>query len=394
MQTTLLGLAIAIILALVTALVGPLLIDWGNHRALFETEAGRLIGVNVRVTGGIEPRLLPSPRLILHGIAIGDGPDTIRARTLGVEFALGSLMRGEWRAAEVRLAGPQISLGLDTSGRVRAPGFTVAFKPDELSVDRLSIEDGTVTLTDAASGASVTLDRVRFNGEARSLVGPVKGEGAVTIAGQLYPYRIALGRLSEEGSFKLHLNVDPVDRALSIEADGALALAAREPRFDGVLSLSRPVGIGTRGAGQSAQTLTQPWRVAEGSKRPVGADGERRVPVRFDEQGFKLDGVAAFGLEHSRTSKACCPAVRLISIAPSPTPMPCANRPPPPFASLPNWGRPHFEPHCRSRSASASIRSLSAETASRMCAVISAAVPTAGNSTGLSFAPPVRRKYA
>ncbi|MFZ0176077.1 MAG: AsmA family protein, partial [Pseudolabrys sp.] len=296
MQTTLLGLAIAIILALVTALVGPLLIDWGNHRALFETEASRLIGVNVRVTGGIEPRLLPSPRLILHGIAIGDGPDTIRARTLGVEFALGSLMRGEWRAAEVRLAGPKISLGLDTSGRVRAPGFTVAFKPDELSVDRLSIEDGTVTLTDAASGASVTLDRVRFNGEARSLVGPVKGEGAVTIAGQLYPYRIALGRLSEEGSFKLHLNVDPVDRALSIEADGALALAAGEPRFDGVLSLSRPVGIGTRGAGQSAQTLTQPWRVSGKVKASGQSALMENVEFQYgsDEQGFKLGGVAAF----------------------------------------------------------------------------------------------------
>ena len=45
LQTTLLGLAIAIILALVAALVGPLLIDWGSHRALFETEASRLIGV-------------------------------------------------------------------------------------------------------------------------------------------------------------------------------------------------------------------------------------------------------------------------------------------------------------------------------------------------------------
>ena len=66
-------------------------------------------------------------------------------------------MRGEWRAAEMHLAGPQVSLGLDASGRVRAPDFAVAFKPDELSVDRLSIEDGTVTLTDAASGASITL---------------------------------------------------------------------------------------------------------------------------------------------------------------------------------------------------------------------------------------------
>ena len=117
MQTTLLGLAIAIILALVTALVGPLLIDWGNHRALFEAEASRLIGVNVRVAGAIDARLLPSPRLTLHDIAIGDGRDTIRARSLGVEFALGPLMRGEWRAAEMHLAGPQVSLGLDASGR-------------------------------------------------------------------------------------------------------------------------------------------------------------------------------------------------------------------------------------------------------------------------------------
>ena len=59
MQTTLLGIAIAIILALVAALVGPLLLDWGSHRSLFEAEASRLIGVNVRVTGSIDARLLP-----------------------------------------------------------------------------------------------------------------------------------------------------------------------------------------------------------------------------------------------------------------------------------------------------------------------------------------------
>ena len=51
MQTTLLGLAIAIILAVLTALVGPLLIDWGSHRSLFESEASRLIGADVRING-------------------------------------------------------------------------------------------------------------------------------------------------------------------------------------------------------------------------------------------------------------------------------------------------------------------------------------------------------
>ena len=295
LQTTLLGLAIAIILALVAALVGPLLIDWGSHRALFEAEASRLIGVNVRVAGAIEARLLPSPQLTLHDIAIGAGRDTIRARALGVEVALGPLMRGEWRAAEMHLVGPQVSLRLDTSGRVRAPNLAVAFKPDELSVDRLSIEGGNVTLTDEASGASLSLSRLRFNGEARSLIGPLRGAGAFAIGEQLYPYRIAAGRLSDEGSFKLHVNVEPADHPLSIETDGTLAFAAGEPHFEGTLSLARSVGIGARG-NDKPQTLTQPWRVS-GKVKATGQSAlmeNAEFQYGSDEQGLKLTGVTEF----------------------------------------------------------------------------------------------------
>jgi large subunit ribosomal protein L24 len=295
LQTTLLGLAIAIILALVTALVGPLFIDWGNHRSVFEAEASRLIGVNVRVAGAIEARLLPSPRLKLHDIAIGEGRDTIRARSLGVEFALGPLMRGEWRAAEMHLAGPQLSLGLDAAGRVRAPSLAVAFNPDELSVDRLSIDDGTIMLTDAASGANTILSDVRFNGEARSLVGPVKGEGAVTLAGQPYSYRIAVRRLGEEGELKLHLNVDSVNRPLGIEADGTLGFAANEPRFDGSWTLSRAVGIGRRPVA-SAPALTQPWRMSGKIKATGRSALMENVDFHYgsEEQGFSLTGIADF----------------------------------------------------------------------------------------------------
>lgn len=296
MQTTLLGLAIAIILALVAALVGPLLINWDSHRSLFEAEASRIIGVNVRVTGPIDARLLPSPQLLLHDIEIGGGAETIRARSLGVELALGPLMRGEWRAAEMHLAGPQVSLGLDKSGQVRAPNLAVAFKPDELSVDRLSIEDGTLTLTDVASGTNLTLGRVSFIGDARSLVGPVKGEGSVTIEGKPYPYRLTVGRLSEERTLKLHVNVDPVDRLLSVEIDGALALAGGEPRFDGALSLSQPVGISSRSTAQSGKSLSQPWRVSG----KIKASGQSALieNIEFlygsEDQGAKLTGVADF----------------------------------------------------------------------------------------------------
>jgi len=293
LQTTLLGLAIAIILALLAALVGPLLIDWGGHRSLFEAEASRLIGVDVRVTGEIDARLLPSPQLTLHAIEIGISSESkIRARSLGIEFALGPLLRGEWRATEMHLAGPQFNLGLDASGHVQVPNIAVAFDPDGLTIDRLSIEDGKLTLTDAANGASVTLDGLWFNGEARSLVGPFKGEGAVTIGGELYPFRIAAGRYSDEGTLKLHVNVDPVNHLLSIEADGALALAGGEPKFDGTLSLARPVGIVSRSAAQ----VTQPWRVSGKLKASAQSVLMEQVEFQYgsEEQGLKLTGVADF----------------------------------------------------------------------------------------------------
>ena len=225
MQTTLLGLAIAIILALLAALVGPLLIDLGNYRSLFEAEAHRLTGVNIRVTGAIDARLLPSPRLTLRDITVGDGDDAIHANSLDVEFALGPLMRGEWRATEMRLARPQVSLGLDASGRVRAPSLAVSFRPDDFSINRLRIEDGTITLTNAGNDGSITFGRVSFNGEVRSLVGPIKGEGSVTVAGKLYPYRLTTNRLSDDGSMRLRVSVDSADYPLGIEAEGAIAFA-------------------------------------------------------------------------------------------------------------------------------------------------------------------------
>jgi hypothetical protein len=194
LQTTLLGLAIAIILALVAALVGPLLLDWGSHRTLFEAEAKPADRVKVRVTGDIDARLLPSARLTLHDIQIGDGSETIRARSLGVEFALGSLMRGEWRAAELMLFGPQVRLGLDSSGRLQAPNLAMTFKPTNCrSTGSASKTARSCSPTRPAAQASRSDGLV----QRRSAVTcrPGEGRGAVTVAGALYPYRLALGRV-------------------------------------------------------------------------------------------------------------------------------------------------------------------------------------------------------
>jgi large subunit ribosomal protein L24 len=292
LQTTLLGLAIAIILAVLTALVGPLLIDWGSYRSLFQSEASRLVGVDVRITGAIDARLLPSPRVVLNGIEVGKGEGRILARSLGIELALAPLMRGEWRATELHVVGPQATFGVDAAGQAQAPDFSMAFNPDALTVERLSIEEGKVSFVDAGSGGIVTFSRLWFNGEARSLIGPFKGEGAVTVGEELYPFRLSTGRFGDDSAIKLRLNVDPVNRPLAIETDGMLSLADGSPRFDGTLSLAKPVGIGLR----SNARLTQPWRLSGKVKASTQSALIENVEYQYgsEEQGLKLTGVADF----------------------------------------------------------------------------------------------------
>src|SRR5690349_25012659 len=124
-QTTLLGMAIAFILALVAALIGPYFIDWNQFRPQFETEASKIIGAPVRVDGALDARLLPTPTLRLRRVVVGGANDLgkIHADKLDVEFSLGELMRGEWRANELTVGGLALDLGLDPQGKVDWPAW-------------------------------------------------------------------------------------------------------------------------------------------------------------------------------------------------------------------------------------------------------------------------------
>ena len=190
-QTTLLGLAIALILALVTALVGPYFVDWNQYRSHFEAEASRIVGLNVRVAGDIDARLLPFPSVKLAGVEIGPTGQAsrLRARSLDIEFGLGPLMRGELRAVEMRLAAPQVSLGLNSLGQIDWPAMALA--TETLSIDRLKIDDGRMVLTDAASDTRLVVEKLSFTGEVKSLTGPFRGSGSFSAAGTHYAYRVS-----------------------------------------------------------------------------------------------------------------------------------------------------------------------------------------------------------
>src|SRR4029077_7721543 len=240
-QTTLLGLAIAFIIALIAALVGPHFVDWNQFRPQFEAEASKVIGAPVRVAGALDARLLPTPTLRLRSVVIGGNNDLgkVRADKLDVEFSLGELMRGEWRATELTINGLALDLGLDPQGRIDLPVASGKFNLGSLAIDRLNLT-GRIALHDAASRGALELNDIAFSGDVRSLAGSMRGDGNFTLSGTRYPFRVSSGQGPDGNGTRVHLNIDPGQRAFAADLDGILNFDARAPRFEGAVTLAAP----------------------------------------------------------------------------------------------------------------------------------------------------------
>ncbi|MEK9278127.1 AsmA family protein [Bradyrhizobium sp. ISRA442] len=289
MQTTLLGLAIAFIIALLAALIGPYFVDWNQFRPQFEAEATRIIGVPVRVAGELDARLLPAPTLRLRSVTFGGNNDLgrLRADKLDVEFSLGSLMRGEWRATELTVNGMAVDLGLDAKGRVDLPSTASgSFNLASLAIERLNLT-GRIALHDAASRSTLELNDIAFSGDVRSLAGSVRGDGNFTIGRTRYPFRVSSGPSADGSATRLHLNIDPGERAILADLEGVLAFENRLPKFDGALTLAVPA---PKKPGEAGPT---PWKLTAKLKAdPAGAKFDQ-IDASFgaEDNALKMGGV-------------------------------------------------------------------------------------------------------
>ncbi|WP_235983774.1 AsmA family protein [Bradyrhizobium australiense] len=285
MQTTLLGLAIAFIIALIAALVGPYFIDWNQFRPQFEAEASRIIGAPVRVGGKLDARLLPAPSLQLHSVVVGGANDLgkVRADKLDVEFSLGSLMRGEVRATELTISRMSLDLGLDSRGRVDWPASTGTFNLGSLAIDRLNLT-GRIALHDAARRSTLEFNDIAFSGDVRSLAGSIRGDGNFLLSGTRYPFRVSSGQGPDGNGTRVHLNIDPGQRALAADLDGVLSFDARAPRFEGAVTLAAPA--------QKAKGDEPPWRIAAKVKADYSVARLEQVEVTYgaEERALKLAG--------------------------------------------------------------------------------------------------------
>jgi large subunit ribosomal protein L24 len=210
----------------------------------------------------------------------------VRADKLDVEFSLGDLMRGEWRANQLNVEGLAVDLGLDPQGKVDWPVSNGSANLASLAIDRVNLT-GRVAFHDAASRRTLELNDVAFSGDVRSLAGSLRGDGHFSIDGARYPFRVSSGQSPDGNSTRVHLTVEPGQGPLSIDLEGLLSFEARAPKFDGMLVLASPVPK------KGADNAAAPWRISARVKTDHAVAQLEQIEASYgaEDRAMKLAGL-------------------------------------------------------------------------------------------------------
>ncbi len=326
MNSIYIGVGLTIIAALVTALIGPFFVDWSAHRAIFEREIARMSGVEARILGDVDMRLLPSPRLIFGDVVIGPvETPLVRVGRFELDLEVAPLVRGEVKVAEARLERPAIDVEIDRAGRVVWPQSHGTGAPATLSFDFLEISDGRLSVADRRTGGRFEVTRIAATGTAASLAGPWKFDGGALAGGRQIGFRLSAGQV--DGGFGVKLQANAADDPATLALDavtrvtdgtpgltGTLSLERREPRAGvpaalggGVFRLDGRVVANFAGFGLAEATLALgPEERAQPltGEAQFGFGSERRFEVRLAARQVDLDRLAAADDERSRPTPA------------------------------------------------------------------------------------------
>ncbi len=232
------------VLALVAALVGPFFIDWTNYRSTFETHASRVLGHRVTVLGEADLRLLPAPYIRFSDVRVGEAEDPLLVVSqFDMRLELPPLLKGEFRVIDMELEQPHLTLSLDEDGRldwltaVTANGALGELPPEDVALDKVTISNGAVSIIDARTGETHTLNNGNLSVSARSLAGPFRADGSLTVNDKSYTISFATGRIRDNESLRMKGEVTPLEWPVSFAFDGALSETDAAPRFEGTFDI-------------------------------------------------------------------------------------------------------------------------------------------------------------
>ena len=242
------GLIAAIFAALFAV---PTLIDWNGYRGVFEEEASKALGREVRAGGAVNLRLLPTPYVRFEKVRLADttgqtGEPFIRAESFTLRLAVSPLLRGVFEANEVELKKPVLNLVLDENGggswsELHLQPNAVSFLPRDLTLNSVRIIDGTLAFYGSDARPLRRVEAINGEFAAESLSGPFKFKGAAQFAGERRDIKFATTALDADGGLHVKGSSHASGSPNTFTLDGRIEQAFTKPKLTGELSGKIPI---------------------------------------------------------------------------------------------------------------------------------------------------------
>lgn len=214
----------------------PHFIDWNGYRGVFETQASRILGREVRVGGEVNVRFLPTPYVRFERIRIAESSDKgfggrsfFRAEDFTMWLSVPPLLKGLLEANEVELNRPSLRLAVDEQGRGNWRTFEMTsgalpFVPAGVSLQAVNITDGIITYDTADGKQGVRIVGLNGKFSARSLKGPYKFIGSMNWDGRQQNVRLSTfdavnGEAGQQVPVRLQVKPDGTDNTYVVEGN-------------------------------------------------------------------------------------------------------------------------------------------------------------------------------
>ena len=193
MNSFLLAFTAVLILVLSALFAAPLFIDWNDYRPVFETQASKLLGRDVKVGGKVHMVLLPAPELRFDDVKVADEKGSFEpapargALDRGLAQYRRALLRGAIEARKIAITEPVLRLALREDGTgnwsdVGRAGEALPFVPKEVLLDQVSVSGGRVEVSRPGMPPLV-VDNVSRRSKRRVAVRSLQGLGDLRLCG-------------------------------------------------------------------------------------------------------------------------------------------------------------------------------------------------------------------
>ncbi|WP_246727762.1 AsmA-like C-terminal region-containing protein [Chelativorans sp. Marseille-P2723] len=253
--------------------MAPYFIDWTSYRAAFEREAGRILGREVRVEGSATARLLPFPSVTFTDVIVTGtrGETAMTVDEFSMDAELAPFLSGELLIFDMRLVRPSMKIEIGEDGDIDwAVRPFAPFDPRQVTLEKVTVADGTIAVYQRASGRTVVLSHIDSEISARTLAGPWRVSGSLELDGIPVLLTASSGTAGPDGSMRVRVSALPRDFPFMLETDGQARFEEEAGLYSGTFRLRMTA--------------------------PAEEGGERRIA----EAGNRISGL--FALDHERLS--------------------------------------------------------------------------------------------